>query len=302
MSKPEFSAVDYATPVCPLVGRTEHCVRGGETPGEQIRAASYAYWRQQGRTASAALVLMRADVAEGTLRFPRHYPDANKSFAAYGEDRLRWIENPQALGLRLVGLAHDLYPHITHRGWFLRPDGCYDDVACGVVYQMSGKDGRARYLAGCADAWNCDETGRGSALLCFAPMVGERLTWFEDRDCHLGAIAQRADRIAERLAEAERAYNEAHEAGYTARQAGREMRKFAARYTAALRAFRAVFRNRHGIAVADACQILKVLAAQVRQLLAALKKARDLFRDGLDTRHDRSWVDVNAWRNGYANG
>lgn len=310
MSDVEFSATDYDTPVRPLVGTARHAVWGGETPVEQIRAASWAYWRQQGMTAGAALGLMREDVAAGSVRFPRHYPDANKTVAAYGEDRLRWIEKPEACGLRLVGLAHDIgrsHPYyggsvIDHRGWYLRPEGHTGEVVCGVVYRMSGKDGRARYLAGYADPWNCDETGRGPALLALAPMVGDGTDTDWEFDCALREVARRADRIAERMAEEERDYNEAHEAGYTAREAGRAMCKTASRYVGALRACRAVFRNRHRIRGTDARLVLQVLAGQARRLLADLEEARELFRSGLDTRHDWAWVDHDAWRNGYRDG
>ena len=308
MSKSDFSAVEYATPVCPLVGRAEHCVWAGETPTAQIRAASYAWWRQQGRTARAAVGLMRADVAEGKLRFPRHYPDANKSFAAYGENRLRWIEAPQA-GLRLVGLAHEIgrnHPHcngavVDHHGWYLLPDG-HGEVVCGVVYQLSGRDGRARYLAGYADPWNCDHRGRGPALLCLDLMVGDGTDADWEFDYALRDIARRADRIAEKMAEEECDYQAAHEAGYKARQSGREMREVAARYTGAVRAVRAVFRNRHAIEVADARLVLKVLAGQVRRLLADLDAAREMFRSGLATRDDWAWVGNDAWHTGYVDG
>jgi len=198
MSKSEFSAVAWTTPVRPLVGKAEHCVRGGETPTEQIRAPSYAWWRQQGRTACAVVALMREDVAAGTVRFLGHCADVHPTVSGYGEDRVRWIEGPEALGLRLVGLAHDVCSGITHRGWFLHPEGYPGEVVCGFVYQMSGRDGRARYLAGYADAWNCD--GSGPVLVCLDPMVGARLDRYGARDYDhvLGSVAHRADRTAAR--------------------------------------------------------------------------------------------------------
>ena len=309
MSKQGFSAVEYATPVRPLVGHARHAVWGGETPPEQIRSASYAWWRRQGRTAKDALALMRADVAAGTVRFPRHHPDANPDLAAYGERRLRWIENPGALGLRSVGLAHEIgraHPHcngaaVSHTGWFVDPDG-HGEVVCGVVYQMSGRDGRARYLAGYADSWNCDKDGRGPALLCLEPMVGESVDTKWCFDSILREAARRGDRIAERMAKEERTYAEAHEAGRVARQSGREMRKVASRYTGAVRAVRAVFRNRHAIEVADARLVLNVLAGQVRRLLADLEEARAVFRKRLNSRDDWAWADNHGWSNGYSDG
>lgn len=290
MSTPECSATAWATPVRPLVGQAKHCVWGGDTPTRQIRAASYAWWRQQGRTAVAAVALMREDVANATVRFPRHYPDAHRSFAAYGEDRVRWIEAPEALGLRFVGLAQDVCSR--HHGWFLHPDE--GDVVCGVIYRISGKDGRGRFLAGYADPWNCDKTG--PALLCLDPMVGR----FGDDDYIPDSVAQRADRMAERMAEDERDYQSAYEAGREARRAGREMREVAALASAALRACRAVLRNRHQISRTEARLIMTAQIAHLRGLFVNLRSTRDAFRAGLATRHD--WDDPHGWRGGYCDG
>ena len=168
-----------------------------------------------------------------------------------------------------------------------------------MPYQMSGKDGRARYLAGHADTWNCDERGRGPALLCLDPMVGVRLNLNWDRDYDLGAVAERADRMAERMAEEERDYQAAHEAGRDTRQAGREMREAAARYTGALRACRAVFRTRHRIGMGDARLIMKAQIDHLRDRFARLKAARRAFRDGLATRDDWLHSSHYGWHNGY---
>ena len=310
MSDTEFSTLAWATPVRPLVGRARHAVWAGETPVEQIRAGSWAYWRQRSRTASVAVACMREDVATGTVRFPGHSADANPTHSAHGEDRVRWIEDPEAFGLRLVGLAHEFgrsryaytYPAVDHPGWYLHPDGIPGEVVSGVVYRMSGKTGCARYLVGYADPWNCDETGRGPALLCLDPILGDRVGADWEFDPVLRDAARRADRIAEVMAEEERDYQGAYEAGRAARQAGRAMRETAARYVGALRACRTVFRNRHRISVTEARLVLKALAGQARGLLADLRSARRAFRDGLETGPGWESGDTHGWRNGYVDG
>ena len=230
----------------------------------------------RGRTASDALASMQVDVDAGTVRFPRHCPDANPTFAAYGLKRMQWIENPAALGLRLVGLAHEVCPMvIRHEGWCLHPDGYWNGAVAGVVYRVSGKDGCARYLVGYADPWNCDKTGRGSALLCLDPMVGDHV----DAEWEFDPVLREA-----------------------ARQAGRDMRESAACYTAALRAVRAVFCNRHRMGMGDARLIMAVQIAHLRSLLDRLRPARRTFETALSTERDWDHADNHGWRNGYADG
>ena len=302
------AAVDYATPVRPLVGAACHAVWAGETPAEQIRAASYAWWRQAGQPACKALALVRADVASGKLRFPDHYPDANKTHAAHGESRMRFIENPSALGLRLVGLAHVvaaanvayLRPVVDHTGWYLDPHG--HEHVCGVVYRMSGKGGRGRYLVGYADPWNCDKDGCGPALLSLDPMIGDPVHSDLEYDPVLRDAARRADEIAGRMAEEERDYQTALEAGRDARQAGRTMRETGACYVRALRACRMMFRSRHRIGLQDARVIMTAQVGQARELCARLMDERAVFRAALETRAEWVCAGGNGWLEGYDEG
>ena len=303
MANEQIKSVDYATPVRPLTGAAQHAVWAGETPADQIRAASFAWHRQQGKTATDALAAMRADVAAGKLRFPAHYPDANADFAAHGESRVRFIENPAALGLRLVGLAHDAAPAghaylraaVDHTGWHLDPDGCGETVA-GVVYRTSGKDGRARYLVGYADPWNADKDGNGPALLSLSPLIGDRLDSDWDQDSVLRDAARRADSIAERMADDERNYQDANRAGREAREKAVEMRETARGYVQAVRALRAALKGRHAIDGGRA--VAAALVVAVRDHCDSLKAARAAFHSVVPS---PSWQS-DAWRDGYAEG
>lgn len=299
----EAAAVDYPTPVKPLTGKAAHAVWGGATPPEQIRAASFAFHRQRGQVAWVALENMRADVRAAKVRFPKFHADANADFAGYGESRVRWTENPAALGLRLVGLAHDAAPAnysylraaVDHTGWWLDPDGGGETVA-GVVYQTSGHGGRARYLVGYADPYNTDSDGNGPALLSLAPITGERLDSHWDHDPALRDAARRADGMAEAMADRERAYQESHRAGRDAREAGVAMRETGSRWADSVRALKAAFARRRDLG-GDGRAVVSALVSCVRDHCESLEESRDKFRDALD-----AGCGCDAWRDGYGAG
>ena len=113
-----------------------------------------------------------------------------------------WVEKPTKNGLRLVGFADEIakrdYAHcggIGHNGWYI--DDFQDVVYRGVVYQLPGKHGKARYLAGYADPYN------DAAFLG----LGRVFEGLPDPDTARDA-AYAADAIAERAAEREREFNE----------------------------------------------------------------------------------------------
>lgn len=139
---------------------------------------------------------------------------------AYGFEHCRWIEDPERVGLRLVGYADELHGGIEHRGWYTDDDG-HDETARGIVYQLPGRNGRARYVAGYADPYN-----DGPALLAFGADIveGERLesSWDDDHDAR-HQIASYADSMAERMAEEARDYNRAWSYGQRAREYRDEM-------------------------------------------------------------------------------
>jgi hypothetical protein len=114
-----------------------------------------------------------------------------------------WIENPSAAGLRRVGYADECVPRysrcIDHKGWFINE--FQDEVFRGVVYQLPGRDGRARYLAGYEDPWNAP-----AAFLSLDIIEGAQHCE-DDNDAKRDAAIS-ADEIARIFAEREREFQE----------------------------------------------------------------------------------------------
>ena len=66
----------------------------------------------------------------------------------------RWIEHPEN-HFRFVGKYQDIYKgRNSHNGWYLDP--FQQDTVSGVVYQLTGKDKKPRYIAGHEDGYNED--------------------------------------------------------------------------------------------------------------------------------------------------
>lgn len=121
------------------------------------------------------------------------YNPANK---LHGYENVRWVENVSC-GLRLVGFA-DKIAHLNHEGWWTRDDGDNnDEVYRGVVYQLPARNRTELYVFGYADPNN-----DGCALLCFGDIT-------DDKE----QAARNADRFAEIVAEHERDYHRAWDAG-----------------------------------------------------------------------------------------
>lgn len=200
----------------------------------------------------------------------------NPVFSAYGEARVRWVEKPENMGLRLVGLAHEVSPAgyaysrnaVEHSGRYLDPDGC--ETVAGVVYRLPGRDGRARYLAGYADPWNADRDGNGPALLSLEIIAGEPRDSDWEADSALRDAARAADRIAERMAEAERDYQESRRVGSEARETARESMESGRAMVAACRDLRAAIATRRGSPAFPA----PFAREYVREAIAALRVAR----------------------------
>lgn len=115
-------------------------------------------------------------------------------------DGLRWHESPE-VPFRFVGLAHKLARLGRHTGWYMDPD-CMGEVARGVVYQLPHGRG---FLAGIADPYNADDTGRGPAMLqCDNAGFVQKFNVYNTAE----DAARVADRLAEIYAEREREYQE----------------------------------------------------------------------------------------------
>lgn len=134
----------------------------------------------------------------------------NQVFSAYGEKAMLWLENPESVGLRLVGHADEL-ASLRHNGWFI--DSFQGETVRGVVYLLPGRNGKTRAIGGYADPCN-----DGAACLSLEIFESDSpdSSW-DAADC-LTECARNADGIAERMADESRAYDSAWQAGSMARQ------------------------------------------------------------------------------------
>ena len=127
-----------------------------------------------------------------------------------GSDTLRWVECPERMGLRFVGFADKLVRNAKHTGWYC--DEFQDRTLRGVVYQLTGKAGRARYVYGYTSSDDCYKVSEpnGAALNLSDVTLGNGTE--EDTQARRD-VAMWADNVAERAAEAERDYQAAWSAG-----------------------------------------------------------------------------------------
>lgn len=110
------------------------------------RARPLAFWNRHasGDYAAKALANARLDIAEGRNRYTSS-PWA-KPLTNPGIGTTQWIETPSAMGLRFVGYADKISDHINHTGWYT--DAYQNETIRGVVYQLPGRNGKARFVAG----------------------------------------------------------------------------------------------------------------------------------------------------------
>ncbi|MGE0211829.1 MAG: hypothetical protein AB7S41_09060, partial [Parvibaculaceae bacterium] len=134
----------------------------------------------------------------------------------------RWVENAN-YGLRLVDYADRILPRsIEHTGWYTEDDGLNDETLRGIVYQLPTRKHRERFAYGYADPNN-----DGAAFLSFDPCDSK-----ED-------AARWADQLAERVAESERDYNRAWQAGRKYEDLGDTIEKLRADARALVREMKA---------------------------------------------------------------
>jgi hypothetical protein len=218
-------------------GNPVHVPEGGEAAHakRQLRAAfrwhmqtavyRRAWYDYPEGKATYCLQLARADIAAGKSRYPapirghamRAGFDADKPGSVY-------VEKPESFGLRLVGRVA-AEPGGRH-GYFSNDGGWYDNphgesfkdgggLIYGLVYQLRGCGGQARFVAAYQDGAN-----QSCALIDFSKVYAsdrEDSYWVRhgDKDdiAPLRAAARAADDMAKSAAETEREYNTAWQAG-----------------------------------------------------------------------------------------
>jgi hypothetical protein len=166
---------------------------------------AYRYHRQitprQHLNAVNALKRARDDVAADKARYSAA-TGYGPAYEARGSKQYRWIEKPSACGLRFVGYASDIV-RLDHTGWYV--DNDQNETVKGVVFQLPGRDGKPLFVAGYEDWNNGRADSDGPVTLDFGNVS---LTHDGARDA-----ARRADQIAQWIAEDEREYQAAWQAG-----------------------------------------------------------------------------------------
>jgi hypothetical protein len=191
-----------------------------------------------------------------------YYNPVNDPEHVCGYKNVRWVENVSR-GLRCVGFSDEInHNMIRHKGWYTYDDGDRgEEVFRGVVYQLPARGYTRQYVYGYADPNNDD-----CALLCFDIVTNKE------------EAARLADRFAEVLAEHERDYHRAWDAGRRYEDLKNEiqdMRRDALALGAEIRAARKMGANYPAICTA--------LRGAMLDLVHRIRKARaeraELFRD-----------------------
>lgn len=155
-----------------------------------------------------SLARARRDVAEGKNRYPNPYPKLG-----HGKG---W--KPESDGLRYVGRVvpdarcHSIWDSRGNSGWYADLDGYYGNLCFGVVYQLPGRNGESRFVAG----YDWSDFDGGPTLDMSRVFVESRSDWRgrAATDCDAARDAARAaDSMAQHAAEEEREYRTAWLAG-----------------------------------------------------------------------------------------
>lgn len=266
----------------------------GDAEGFKLARAYRATRRRligKGFDASPArcLSIARADVARGATFYGE--PDAKAG--APGERGGRWMERPEALGLRFVGFSDEIggrsFRRVDHTGWFLMPDGDGGEVARGCVYQLPARNGQAVYVealrTGGQDrdgAWRDMGTQGGAYVFLGERHLGERGGADCDTEPAMLDAASGADDEARIYAEKEREYQESYAAG----QAAGEADEAAAEARRALLALLADIRARF-IPAERSGPVWESLSARVAGLLETISTERG--------KRDSAWRDCPSW-------
>lgn len=162
----------------------------------------------RGNAAREALARARLDVAEGKDRYPNPYP-----LIGHGKG---W--KPESDGLRYVGrvvpdeLRGSIWDSRGNTGWYAEPDGHGGNLCFGVVYQLPGRKGESRFVAG----YDWSDVDGGPTLDLSRVFVEPRSDWYgrASTDCDAAIdAASHADSLAKSAAEEEREYQTAWRAG-----------------------------------------------------------------------------------------
>lgn len=239
--------------------------------------------------AVVALELARKDVAANTSRYPMRW----KPYAPCGasnNDGIRWVDDPERIGLRLVGYVDAEMRYSTiwndsdRGGWY--SNAFQDATMQGVVYQMPGRNGECRFVAG------YKESDSDGYMIDFATIYSEKsVQWYEShgwagwtwetdaKDIQSARDAARdANRMAECAAEESREYNTAWQAGSVAAMERENAQT-------ARREFLALMRELKGnVYPAATCRALRQQAESLVETWREAKARIETLRNGDDER------------------
>lgn len=112
---------------------------------------------REGGPARRALNAARRDVESGTCRYPSGYRSGNVVTYQPGQPGIAYVDKPESVGLRYVGQVSPEFRRgpfggRDSEGWLTDPYGdTFKDgtgLCYGEVYQLPGKDGESRFVAG----------------------------------------------------------------------------------------------------------------------------------------------------------
>lgn len=261
------TATTFASLIATRYREAGKAVYGANEPNGEALARSYKWWRQHGKAPAESIERACLDYFRKESRWPRS-PRYSAPGAPFGSDNLRWCEDTAAIGLRFVGFADELAGRsIDHKGWFTAPDGYDGNVLRGAVYQVPGRKGSARLVAGYREGsdgrkgWSDASGVHGSAAIAFGEIF--------ESDGREEEAARSADGIAESYAEIAREYQEAWQAANRWQEIASEMAEARAAAKALVHDMRAAIKS--GLAAAPS-----ICAALRRQVRAYAESWEDL--------------------------
>lgn len=270
-------------------------------------------FRASGNAAIQAVTAARRDVEAGRRRYPatpcaavtwQSALQAHDTIGTWSNpfppkpSRIAYVQSIAGAGLREVGRVvpetsrGEIWDRRGDTGWFTDPHGdVFKDgsgLCWGVVYQLPGRDGKSRFVAGYIMGGCSDDLPTVDFGTIFEEAAGD--SWNVDpKDMDAARDAARtADAMAKHAAEEEREYQSAYAAGARWSDLGQEI---AAERTAALellaerRAARAA-----GITGDGYRAICATLRRSIESALRTIEDARERRRKLADGEQDGTWA------------
>ena len=197
-------------------------------------------------------------------------------------DGARWVEKLDSAGLRFVGYADEI-AGINHTGWYA--DSHCDEILRGVVLQMPARNGCAQYLAAYADPNN-----RGAYRVNVTQIyVGDYRDYHHSNNEDSGArdCAYAADSFAECVAESEREYHDAWQAGNHFADLGQEI----AQHRKSALALIAEIKRASKQFPPAICAVLRDHVESHLESIREAREKRDELRDSIPSRLESAFND-----------